>query len=146
MKSIHSRKAGLAAFAVAALLYAAPVSAQTHLMRVNIPFQFAAGNEVLPAGEYEVVLDPFARILLRNSAQTSFIALSAKSERGSGSNLSPGALWFDRYADTLFLIAAWTPGHEEGKTVRPSGRLAESMRAGLGKNIPARVILGSGPK
>ena len=56
MKSIHSRKAGLAAFAVAALLYAAPVSAQTHLMRVNIPFQFAAGNQVLPAGEYEGML------------------------------------------------------------------------------------------
>jgi len=148
MKNRNSKKVRLAALAVTALLWAVPASAQTHVARIDIPFQFAAGNEMLPAGQYELVMDEFARIVLRNTSETAvhFVALSGKYERRSSIYLSTATLRFHRYAGAMFLTGAWAPGHEDGRSVRPSGRLAEAMRASLDGNSAASVALDSGLK
>jgi len=146
MKNLNSLKAGLAALAVAALLWSAPANAQTHVARIDIPFPFVAGNEMLPAGQYEVVLDEFAHMLLRNPTETTihFVALSGSYEKRSSANLTPATLRFHRYSGTMFLTAAWAPGHEDGRTVRRSGRLAEAIRASLAANGSASVDIDSG--
>lgn len=143
MKDLSFMRVGLAALAATALLWAVPAKAQTHVARFTIPFQFGAGNDVYPAGQYEVVLDQFARILLRNSNGTGahFVALYGKYARRSSPNLSPATLRFERYDGAMYLTAAWAPGYEDGRTVRPSGKLAEAMRASRGGNGSAIVTL-----
>lgn len=147
MKNTNSQKARLAALAVTALLWAVPASAQT-AARIDIPFAFVAGNEVLPSGQYELVMDDFARIMLRNTTERAvhFVGVSGKYERRSSTYLAPATLRFSRYAGTMFLTAAWAPGREDGKCVRLSGRLAEAMRASLNGNSGASVELDSGLK
>ncbi len=143
MKDVSFMKAGLAALAVTVLLSAAPANAQTQVTRIDIPFVFGAGNEMLPAGQYEMVLDRFPRILLRNTTGKTFhsIALSAVWGKRSSADVSPATLRFERYAGTMFLTAAWAPGQEDGRTVLPSGRQAEAMRASLNESHPAPVMI-----
>ena len=45
------------ALGVAALLWVVPAGAQVSTMRIQIPFTFTAGSEVLPAGWYSVTVD-----------------------------------------------------------------------------------------
>ena len=141
MKTLNSLKAGLAALAVTALFGAAPATAQPY-PRFDIPFHFAAGNELLPAGQYEVVVDHFARIQLRKTTETTahFVALSAKS-KGRSPNYSQATLRFDGYDGTLFLTAAWARGQADGRIVQPSGRLSEAMRASLSESRREGVTL-----
>ena len=149
MKDLNSMKAGLAALAATALLWAAPANAQTHRTFIHIPFEFATGNEVLPAGQYEVILNSqTAGVMLRNSNDTAYhsVALSARTGKRSTSDVSVAALKFDRYAGTMFLTAVWAPGQEDGRIVRLSGKLAEAMRASLNENGSGSVTLNSGLK
>jgi hypothetical protein len=44
-----------AALAGLVLAMSLPLHAQTHALRVNIPFEFEAGNRTLPAGTYRMV-------------------------------------------------------------------------------------------
>lgn len=141
MKTLNCMKAGLAALAVTALFGAAPATAQPY-PRFDIPFQFAAGNELLPAGQYEVVVDHVARIQLRNTTETTVhcVALSAKSKTRSPKH-SQATLRFDGYDGTMFLTAAWARGQADGRIVQPSGRLAEAMRASLSESRGAGATL-----
>ncbi len=143
MKSINSMKAGFAALAVTTLLLAAPASAETHWMRFQVPFQFTAGNEVMPAGQYEVVLDEFPHILLRNlrDVDVHAVALSVKAVKRSSSNLGVGTLRFEAYGGEMYLTAAWARGHEDGLTLRPAGKLLEAMNAGFRPGSRPAVIL-----
>lgn len=145
MKGLNCMKAGLAVLALTTLVWAVPANRQTHVVRFNIPFGFATADAVLPAGQYEVVFDQFARILVRNSNETTlhWVSLSGKSLRRSSRDLSPAKLRFGRYDGTMFLTAAWAPGCEDGETVRPSGRMAEAMRAGLGTTATEIVTVDS---
>ena len=141
MKTLNSMKAGLAALAMTALFGAAPAAAQPY-PQFDIPFQFTAGNEVLPAGHYEVVIDHFARIQIRNTTETTAhcVALSANSKTRSP-NYSQATLRFNRYDGTMFLSAAWARGQADGRIVQPSGRLAEAMKASLSESRRAGVTL-----
>jgi len=62
-------KAGFAALAAPGLLLVAPAKGATHHLRLQIPFEFTDGNEVLPAGQYEVELDQFPHILVPATAR-----------------------------------------------------------------------------
>lgn len=145
MKNLKSPKSGLMTLALTALFCVAPLTAQPY-PRFHIPFQFAAGNELLPAGQYEVVIDHFARIQLRNTNETTahFVVLSAKSKSRSSSDSSQATLRFDRYAGTMFLTAAWARGQADGKIVQHSERQSEAMQASLGESGRAGMTLSSG--
>jgi hypothetical protein len=53
---------GLIALLTVATAYAQPFGT----MRVSVPFQFLAGDKVMPAGEYQIEIDPlFQRMALR---------------------------------------------------------------------------------
>lgn len=132
MKKRYSGKAALVALGLAVLLgLAAPASAQT-MMRVEIPFAFVAGNQSLPAGMYNFVLDAnfsFCRIDSFSDGSSHPIRFMPGPARRQNANADRGVVQFEKYGDRYFLNAVWKPGSTDGLAAITSRRLIESAKA-----------------
>jgi hypothetical protein len=99
-------------------------------IRFAVPFDFAVGTEVLPAGEYSVqpaLSDRSDRILLRSRdgrTVTTFFAVAVKAEQAS----SQSTLVFKRYGDRYFLSQLWTQGSTLGREVPASSAEQEARK------------------
>lgn len=81
-----------------------PASAfgQTAYLRVNIPFDFRAGDSALPAGEYRVNLDAQAqRLTLRQADGTAAVFVQARPRQVKAADA--GSAVFYQYGDTYIL-------------------------------------------
>jgi hypothetical protein len=110
-------------------LTAASVYAQSDMhLKVNIPFEFSVGNEVLPAGEYTVRYVAQSALVIqcfdRNASQIfwTFGARSSKTRNES-------SLVFHRYGDEYFLSTIWTSGNDTGHELFKSRAERELIRA-----------------
>jgi hypothetical protein len=113
---LFTAKAALAAIG-ASLVLAASASAQTSVMRVDIPFAFSAGDETFPAGVYSVRMDqPFNRAMLLSGTQTrtTMVRLRLAAADRSPLNAVDGKLLFNRYGERYVLAEVWAPGRVEG--------------------------------
>lgn len=122
MRTLTSGKAVFFALSIAALFRAAPAQAQsTFSMRMDVPFQFVAGNQVLPAGQYKFTVDSAFHVLrIQSRKGTSLVPLLSVSDRRSRSNLEKGMLRFDNTNGVQVLNGVWQPGSEEGAQTVPS--------------------------
>jgi hypothetical protein len=88
----------------------------------NIPFEFSAGNQMLPAGEYIVKpVNPASdQVVLQITSKDgrNSVMLRMTSTRGKASETA--VLVFHRYGDHYFLAQAWTPGERDGFEARKS--------------------------
>lgn len=95
------RKRILLATGLFALLSASAYG-QTTQIRVNIPFDFHAGNAVLPSGEYQVNLDVTAnRMVFRQMNGGAAVFVQGRPESTAVSER--GAAVFNQYGDTYVL-------------------------------------------
>ena len=127
------------ALGAAALLWAAPASAQVSRMRMDIPFTFVAGDRILPAGNYWVTVDQdFLRLRFDSMSDriVGMIRLAAATDSRPGTKAAQGTLRFTRYGGQHFLSAVWRPGQEEGNRVVTSKRLLEAARSNAGGGAP----------
>ena len=82
----------------------------------NIPFEFKAGNQTMPAGEYIVrCVNPASdqtvlQIASRDGRNS--VMLQMTSTRGKAAETAK--LVFHRYGDHYFFAQAWTPGERDG--------------------------------
>jgi hypothetical protein len=132
MKNPIFGKTMVAALGAAALLFVAPAGAQVSTMRMEIPFAFVAGDQVLPAGQYVVTVDQdFNRCLFSSQSDTSaqMIRLESATESRPLEKAASGTLRFTKYGGQHFLSAVWRPGHEEGNRVVASKRLLEAAKS-----------------
>jgi hypothetical protein len=84
-------------------------NAQSATAKASVPFEFAAGGAMLPAGEYTVdVPDLSGIILLHGSAGNSIALLSTFS--GAVSDTNTARLIFSRRNGTTYLSAVELPG------------------------------------
>lgn len=95
------RITAIALLAIANLAMAGTSFAQSNGVRAKVPFAFAVGNKVFPAGTYTITSRSDRMIMIRNLDQT-VAALSLVHQDG---NKSPngGKLVFHRYAGQYFL-------------------------------------------
>jgi len=130
MMHSSSKKAGLTALAVATLLWAVPASAEPVRTYAQIPFEFMAGSDVMPAGQYEVTVDDFSRVVLRNTTESKmhYIPLSIHFVTRTSADLTAGKLRFEQHDGTMYLTVAWAPGHEDGRAVSGSQRMFKAMQ------------------
>jgi hypothetical protein len=89
--------------------------------RANIPFDFAVGDKVLPAGEYQVstMTDGREVIMVRSrEGKDSAIRLTYTANK----SVAPekGTLVFRRYANHYFLAEIWTAGEQTGRRLLKS--------------------------
>jgi hypothetical protein len=101
-----------------ALVAAVGVHAQSSNFRVKVPFDFIAGSQTLPAGQYSVDQESFSGAMIlkcldhRGAAVvTGFPIQSAVSVQNEKK------LVFHRYTNTYFLSQAWAGG-DYGRQLR----------------------------
>ncbi len=113
-----------------ALYSAAPLQAGSilnHEMTVTVGFEFAAGDKLLPAGDYTVQLNPeHGTVVLRGEGQKPLMLLTARKE--SRSAPLRGKLVFQRYGTSFFLNEVWSQDNSTGQTLAPSSREKEMAR------------------
>ena len=98
-----------------------------HEMTVTIGFEFAAGDKLLPAGDYTVQLNPErGTVVLRVEGQKPLMLLTARKE--SRSTPQRGKLVFQRYGTSFFLNEVWSQDNDTGQTLAPSAREKEMAR------------------
>jgi hypothetical protein len=144
MKNTISGKATFLALGVAALLWVTPAGAQVSTMRMEIPFTFVAGDQVLPAGQYVVTVDQnFHHCRFDNLSDSimRIVRLASATDSRPLTKAAQGTLKFTRYGDQHFLSAVWRPGQEEGNRVVASKRLLETAKSkGNGNGGSSTVI------
>jgi hypothetical protein len=117
-------------------LAAASVYAQSDMsLKVNIPFEFSVGHQVLPAGEYTVRNMVLGVLVIRS---VDCRASQTFSTMGTIASKTPNesSLVFHRYGDEYFLSTIWTTGNDTGhelfksraerEIIRGSSKLAKS--------------------
>ena len=132
MKNPISGKATFFALGVAALLWVTPAGAQVSTMRMEIPFTFVAGDQVLPAGQYVVTVDQNLRRCRFDNLSDSIlrvVRLATTTDSRPLTKTAKGTLRFTRYGGQQFLSAVWRPGQEDGNRVVASKRLLEAAKS-----------------
>ena len=117
---------------MAALLWVVPAGAQVSTMRMEIPFTFVAGDQVLPAGLYVVTVDQnFHHCRFDNLSDSSLrvVRLAGATDSRPLTKVAKGTLRFTRYGGQHFLSAVWRPGQEDGNRVVASKRLLEAAKS-----------------
>jgi hypothetical protein len=123
----------LVAFACTGLL------AQNVAMVANIPFDFQAGNKLMPAGEYQV-REQGTWVILRSADGAKSIA-TVLTNAASGADPSLGArLDFNRYGGAYFLTTVWNPYSGDGREVPQTSREKELAKR-FGAPSKSAVIL-----
>ncbi len=125
-KKILSTLAGLILlFAVAAPLYAGSIL--NHEMTVTVPFAFAAGDKLMPPGDYTVQVNVEREsVVLRGEGHKPLMLLTIRKE--SRSAPQRGKLVFQRYGTSFFLAEVWSQDNATGATLAPSAREKELAR------------------
>lgn len=132
MKNLTLQMAAMIAVVLVALTLAAPANAQVCYLRANIPFAFYAGDQLLPAGAYQLRVDVGARVvdlLPAADSGTHRLQLSGKFLSRSRSGLESGMLRFHRYGMSFFFNGVWRPDELEGHQVLQSRGEIELSKA-----------------
>jgi len=109
------------------LLLSAAAHAQTTQLKVTVPFEFTAGNTVLPAGEYNIRSmgawgGPALSVLNVNSnAGTIVLSASSRSQKPT----ADAKLVFRRYGQQYFLAEVWNRHSSDGNQIQISSRQTE---------------------
>ena len=86
---------------------------------VQVPFDFIAGHQQMPAGEYTVTVDTSqSTVLLRNYAEGEALFVITYSEQAKRIP-QRGMLVFTRYGEHHFLAQVWPAGMMYGPSIIP---------------------------
>ncbi|MGA3101181.1 MAG: hypothetical protein ABSD61_04905 [Terracidiphilus sp.] len=97
------RIAAIALFAIATLMTAGSASAQSAVLKVDVPFNFTVSGTSVPAGSYTFGFDLKYPDILVVQDRTNSIRARALVQRGSIGPGKPGTLILHRYGGQYFL-------------------------------------------
>ena len=120
-----------------------PAAAQAQAVTVNIPFDFSASDQKMPAGRYCISLQaPFLSFVDTQSMKKQYLMLVQPT--GEQNSKDRGHLIFRRYGDSNYLYQVWMPGQGEGRQFVRSRAEQDTLR-GLKSSSLAQVQLPIGP-
>lgn len=126
----------LATATIFAALACTGLHAQSSDMRANIPFDFHAGDKILPAGEY-VIHEQGPCVWLHATAGDAsspmMITIAAASR-----DPHPARLDFNRYGSDYFLTTVWNSFSLDGHQFLQTAREKEIAKRG---GVPARAVV-----
>lgn len=100
--------------------------------RFHIPFQFLMGNQVLPAGDYNVKIDTAnKRIELTSWNGSAAVCLSANTPVRTTSEAEIGKLVFHKFGNVTVLREMWRSGARSGHELTVSKAEREMAKAGI---------------
>ncbi len=137
MNSKKSRVALGAALLTVTFFAVSVASAQglSDRARATIPFGFYVGEQLLPAGDYEMQTVANGVAKLSNTETHTSIFFNTVRLRNPIRDSSSGKLIFNRYGDDYFLSQMWWTGQQDGLQPLPSKRERELTRL----NTPVRI-------
>ena len=131
----------LAVSVIFAALACAGLHAQTVYIRAEIPFNFHAGDKLMPAGQYFIHEEGpvvFLRTLDDANLSRAMITVGAAGRNPSRES----KLVFNRYGSEYFLSTIWDSYAEDGRQVLRTAREKELAKRG-NVSVPAIVTLAS---
>ena len=133
---------GVLAVAALVVSVAAPLSAQSVRLTANIPFEFSAGGQTLPAGNYSVMSASTPNIVQIRNVEMNAGALAVTGSTNSGLRSLAGAprLVFNRYGDNYVLSQIWD-GSEFGHDLPPTRSERELAKTASAKRIEIVAML-----
>lgn len=133
MKNFTSGKTVICALSLCALFGATAARAQNYSVRVDVPFQFMAGEKTYPAGDYSFTVDSSVQVLkIQSQAQPriSMVHLAPVMERRSSAAQEKGIVRFTKAGNIHVLNGVWRAGAQDGNITYPSRAAKEAIRAG----------------
>jgi len=121
-----------------------PAAARAQSVTVNIPFDFSANDQNVPAGTYRISLQAPRNLLFVDTQSTKTQYLMLVQPTGEQNSKDRGRLIFRRYGDSNYLYQVWMPGQGEGRQFVRSRTEQETLR-GLKSSSLAQVQLPTGP-
>jgi hypothetical protein len=113
------RTIAIALFATASLVAVGSASAQQeHAAKADIPFSFAAGNQVLPSGTYVVTSGSSRIVRIDNRQQSISIVMVGTPDADTATN-NP-KLVFDRIGNQYFLREVVCTNQNDSVSLAPS--------------------------
>jgi hypothetical protein len=144
MNHAYHRLVGATATATVGLLYLIvpmAVQAQSLQMTVKIPFEFYAGEQKFPAGDYKIMQQSIAggsALLILGENKSRQLVTTPTTNPHTDRNTS---IIFNKYAGDMFLAEAHWRGVDIGRKF-----LMSSLELALAKRItPERVVAGGNP-
>jgi len=128
--------AALFAATLLALAAATPAQALSQGLKVNIPFDFYAGNHYMPAGEYLIETIASGTIQLTNKDRHAVAALITFNV-SNGRRAHSAQVIFNKYGNDTFLSEMWWTGQRDG--VKPM--LTNRERELAAVTTPVRIAI-----
>ncbi|HJZ83034.1 MAG TPA: hypothetical protein VKD91_21885 [Pyrinomonadaceae bacterium] len=128
---------------VAALMVMTVVTANAQAgakLKAHVPFDFAAGQTRLRAGDYSVTRIARNAFLLRSADNKTSVIVQAPVAIEPGREGSPARLVFKRYDQEYFLTQVWTYASAEGRQLNTSRTEARLAGQWAQKNTPAQIV------
>ena len=118
------------------LLATASASAQTAVLKANIPFNFIVNTADLPAGVYTLqTTGSSATAMLIESADSQVAKLVLPHACAAANRSDKTKLVFHRYGDRYFLAQIWVAGDEQGRELPQSSRETEVAQGYTMQNV-----------
>lgn len=124
------------ALVAASLLLASGAQAQGLHVRADVPFDFVIGNNVYPAGNYDIerALSSSNALVIRSDAKmTPRFVLPLACTKGLPAEKT--VLVFHRVGDEYFLYQIWTEGSTMGRELPQPKRETELARNGKADEV-----------
>jgi hypothetical protein len=109
-------------------------------IEAKVPFDFAAGDTKLKAGDYSVTRIGRNAFLLRSADLKSSVVVQAPIAIEQRREGSPARLVFKRYGDAYFLTQVWSDIRAEGRQLYSPKSEERLARNGHKNNEPARLV------
>jgi len=133
-------KSQLVVVAFFAALACTSLHAQSVDMQANIPYDFHAGDRLMPAGEY-VIHERGPLVIFNHVEGKGASALLTFGASGQGP-AQHARLEFSRYGSAYFVTAVWNSFTQDGRKVPQTAREKELAKRG-DVPVPAAVTLAS---
>ena len=121
-----------------------PAAAQVQSVTVNIPFDFSADDQNVPAGKYRISLQAPGYLSFIDTQSTKKQYLMLVQPTWNQNSKDGGRLLFRRYGGSNYLCQVWMPGQGEGRQFVRSRAELDTLR-GLKSSSLAYMQLPTGP-
>ena len=121
-----------------------PAAAQVQSVTVNIPFDFSANDQKVPAGKYRISLQAPRYLSFVDTQSTKKQYLMLVQPTWEQNSLDGGRVIFRRYGDSNYLYQVWMPGQGAGRQFVRSRAEQETLRV-LKSSSLAYAQLPTGP-
>jgi hypothetical protein len=134
MKSLKQ----LIVVAIFAVLACTGLHAQNIDMRADIPFDFHAGDRLMPAGEYVIHEQGTWVILSHFDGKASGAVMTLAASGRGPAQAQDARLEFNRYGSEYFLSSVWNSFTTNGRQVPATTRQKELAKRG---NVPVQAAV-----